>query len=218
MQVSKKPEHIVFYSDDEEVATPESATDLKGKNLKCILYFKTKANEAILVKTGISGVGAESAAKNLTAEVTGWNFDQVRTAAHTAWRRQLSNIQVQTANEAHKRVFYTALYHMSLGPASFDDVDGQYRGMDNEVHTLPAGQRNFTAFSLWDTFRAAHPAYTLIEPDRVPQFVNTLIRMAEQSPEGMPVWPLMGTETGTMTGLPLCRGHLRGLQQRLHRR
>jgi predicted alpha-1,2-mannosidase len=200
MQVSKKPERIVFYSDDQEVAAPTSTDDLKGKNLKCVLYFKTKANEAILVKTGISGVSAESAAKNLAAEVPAWNFDQVRTAAHTAWRRQLSKIQVQTANEAHKRVFYTALYHMSLGPASFDDVDGQYRGMDNEVHTLPTGQRNFTTFSLWDTFRAAHPAYTLIEPERVPQFVNTLIRMAEQSPEGMPVWPLMGTETGTMTG------------------
>jgi predicted alpha-1,2-mannosidase len=200
MQVSKRPERIVFYSDDKEVAAPEGANDLKGKNLKCVLYFKTTANEAILVKTGISGVSAESAAKNLTAEVPGWNFDQVRTAAHTAWRRQLSKIQVQTANEAHKRVFYTALYHMSLGPAAFDDVDGQYRGMDNEVHTLPTGQRNFTTFSLWDTFRAAHPTYTLIEPDRVPQFVNTLIRMAEQSPEGMPVWPLMGTETGTMTG------------------
>jgi predicted alpha-1,2-mannosidase len=200
MQVSKKPERIVFYSDDKEVAAPESATDLKGKNLKCVLYFKTKANEAILVKTGISGVSAEGAAKNLTAEVPAWNFDQVRTAAHTAWRRQLSKIQVQSANEAHKRVFYTALYHMSLGPSAFDDVDGRYRGMDNEVHTLPAGQRNFTAFSLWDTFRAAHPAYTLIEAERVPLFVNALIRMAEQSPEGMPVWPLMGTETGTMTG------------------
>jgi predicted alpha-1,2-mannosidase len=200
MQVSKKPERIVFFSDDKEVASPASGTELKGKNLKCVLYFKTKQDEAILVKTGLSGVSAEGAAKNLKAEVPGWNFDQVRTAAHTAWRRQLSKIQVETANEAHKRVFYTALYHVSLGPSAFDDVDGQYRGMDNEVHTLAAGQRNFTAFSLWDTFRAAHPAYTLIEPERVPQFVNALIRMAEQSPEGMPVWPLMGTETGTMTG------------------
>jgi predicted alpha-1,2-mannosidase len=200
MQVSKKPERIVFYSDDTEIAEPASATELKGKNLKCVLHFKTQANEAILVKTGISGVSADNAAKNLSAEVPAWNFDQVRTACRTAWRRQLSKIKVQTLNEDHKRIFYTALYHMSLGPALFDDVDGRYRGMDNEVHTLPQGQRNFTTFSLWDTFRAAHPTYTLIEPERVPQFVNTLIRMAEQSPAGMPVWPLMGTETGTMTG------------------
>jgi predicted alpha-1,2-mannosidase len=89
---------------------------------------------------------------------------------------------------------------MSLGPQLFDDADGQYRGMDNQIHQLPAGKHNYTAFSLWDTFRAAHPAYTLIQTDRVPDFANTLIRMAEQSPAGMPVWPLQGCETGTMTG------------------
>jgi predicted alpha-1,2-mannosidase len=72
--------------------------------------------------------------------------------------------------------------------------------MDGQIHSLPAGQRNYTTFSLWDTYRAAHPAYTLIEPGRVPDFANTLIRMAQQSPAGMPVWPLQGTETGTMTG------------------
>jgi predicted alpha-1,2-mannosidase len=198
-QVSKKPERIVFYQDDKEVSAP-SAAGLKGKNLKCVLYFKTTANETILVKTGISGVSAAGAAKNIAAEVPAWNFDQVRSAAHTAWRRQLSKIQVQSKNESHKKVFYTALYHMSLGPALFDDVDGGYRGMDGEVHKLNAGERNYTTFSLWDTYRAAHPAYTLIERQRVPQFVNTLLRMAEQSPAGMPVWPLQGTETGTMTG------------------
>ncbi len=89
---------------------------------------------------------------------------------------------------------------MSLGPTLFDDVDGRYRGMDNQVHTLKTGERNFSTFSLWDTFRAAHPAYTLIEQEHVPLWMNTLIRMAEQSPAGMPVWPLMSTETGTMTG------------------
>ena len=89
---------------------------------------------------------------------------------------------------------------MSLGPALFDDVDGNYRGMDGQVHQLNAGERNYTTFSLWDTYRAAHPAYTLIERQRVPDFVNSLLRMAEQSPAGMAVWPLQGTETGTMTG------------------
>jgi predicted alpha-1,2-mannosidase len=79
-------------------------------------------------------------------------------------------------------------------------VDGRYRGMDWQIHQLAKNEHNYTTFSLWDTFRAAHPAYTLIQSDRVPDFVNTLIRMAEQSPAGMPVWPLQGTETGTMTG------------------
>ena len=200
MQVSKKPERIVFYTDDQATAAPAAGTDLTGKNLKAVLYFKTHANETILVKTGISAVSAANAEKNLTAEVPGWNFDKARRAATAAWRNQIGKIRIETANEAHKRVFYTALYHMSLGPTRFDDVDGRYRGMDGEIHTLHPGEQNYTTFSLWDTYRAAHPAYTFIEQERVPQFVNTLIRMAEQSPEGMPIWPLHGTETGTMTG------------------
>ena len=201
MEFSKKPEKIVFFSDDHEVPAPAHGQQLEGKNLKAVAYFKTHADELILVRTGISGVSADGAAKNLKAECNTWNFDKVRSNAKAAWAKQLGKIQVTTDNEAHKKVFYTALYHMSLGPTLFDDVDGQYRGMDNQVHTLPAGAgRNYTSFSLWDTFRAAHPAYTLVESERVPEFVNTLIRMAEQSPSGMPVWPLYGRETGTMTG------------------
>ncbi len=197
LQVSKKPEKIVFYSDDKAVA---ASGKLEGANLKAVLHFKTHANEAIYVRTGISGVSAEGAAKNLRAEQADWNFDKTRAAAQRAWRQQLSRIQAEFASPVQKHIFYSALYHMTLGPALFDDVDGQYRGMDNKVHQLPAGKHNYTAFSLWDTFRAAHPAYTLIQTDRIPDFANTLIRMAEESPAGMPVWPLQGCETGTMTG------------------
>ena len=197
MEFSKKPERVVFFSDDQEVPAGQGLT---GKNLKAVAYFKTKKDEVILVRTGISGVSPEGAAKNLKAECNTWDFDKVRSNAKSAWRKQIGKIQVTGDNEDHKKVFYTALYHLSLGPTMFDDVDGQYRGMDNQVHTLPAGQRNYTTFSLWDTYRAAHPAYTLLEANRVPDFVNTLMRMAEQSPDGMPVWPLQGTETGTMTG------------------
>jgi predicted alpha-1,2-mannosidase len=200
LKLSKRPDRIVFYSEDKEVPAPQKGEELKGKNLKCVLYFTTKADERVLVKTGISGADAEGAAKNLAAEAPGWEFDKVRASARETWRRQISKIRVTTGNETHKRIFYTALYHLSLGPTLFDDVDGRYRGMDNQIHTLSKGEHNFSTFSLWDTFRAAHPTYTLIEPERVPLFMNTLIRMAEQSPAGMPVWPLMSTETGTMTG------------------
>ena len=200
LTVSKTPERIAFFEQGKEVPPPERSVGLKGRDLKCVLYFKTRANEQILVKTGISGVSAEGAAKNLAAEAPGWRFDETRAAAHMAWARQLSRVQVETANEAHKRVFYTALYHLSLGPTLFDDVDGSYRGMDGQIHSLPGNARNYTTFSLWDTYRAAHPTYTLLNPERVPDFVNALIRMAEQSPAGMPVWPLQGCETGTMTG------------------
>lgn len=197
LQVSKAPARVVFYKDDREV---EARGPITGTNLKCVLYFDTRAGEVIYVKTGISGVSPEGAAQNLAAEVPGWNFDEIALAARGKWARQLEKIRIATHDERHKRIFYTSLYHLSLGPTLFDDVDSQYRGMDAGIHRLPAGQRNYTTFSLWDTYRAAHPAYTLIEPQRVPDLVNSLIRMAEQSPAGMPVWPLQGTETGTMTG------------------
>jgi predicted alpha-1,2-mannosidase len=197
LQVSKTPERVTFYSDDKLV---DSAEKLTGKNLKAVLHFKTGAGEAIFVRTGISGVSAEGAAKNLQAEQPDWDFAKTREAAKKAWRGQLSRIHAEFAKPEQKRIFYTALYHMSLGPQLFDDVDGQYRGMDKQVHQLAAGAHNYTTFSLWDTFRAAHPAYTIFQQDRIPDFVNTLVRMAEQSPAGMPVWPLQGTETGTMTG------------------
>jgi predicted alpha-1,2-mannosidase len=207
LQVSKTPDRIVFYSDDQEffhdgIKPSEPAPEklFKGTNLKCVLHFKTHQDEAILIKTGISAVSAAAAAKNLEAELPGWDFDSTRRQASAAWERQLGKVRVKSANATHKRIFYTALYHMSLGPTLFDDVDGSYRGMDAGIHKLAPAQHNYTTFSLWDTYRAAHPAYTLIEPQRVPDFANTLIRMAQQGPAGMPVWPLQGTETGTMTG------------------
>ncbi len=199
MQFSKKPQGVTFYSDDNEVPAP-TADNLTGNNLKAVLHFTTHANEVIYIKTGISSVSAKSAANNLKHEIPGWDFDAIRTSAHNAWRNQIGKIRVTTANEAHKKIFYTGLYHMSLGPCLFDDVDGSYRGMDAQVHNLPAGHHNYTTFSCWDTYRAAHPAYTLFESERVPDFANSLIRMAVESPAGMPVWPLQGTETGTMTG------------------
>jgi predicted alpha-1,2-mannosidase len=177
-----------------------STGKLEGDNLKAVLHFETRAGEAIFVRTGISGVSSDGAAKNLRAEQADWDFEKTRAAAQQSWRQQLSRIQAEFSNPEQKRIFYTALYHMSLGPQLFDDVDGRYRGMNGEIHQLAKHERNYTTFSLWDTFRAAHPAYTLIQTDRVPDFINSLIRMAEQSPAGMPVWPLQGTETGTMTG------------------
>ncbi len=197
LQVSKQPDKVVLYSDDKPV---EPGGALQGDNLKAVLHFKTQPGETILVRTGISGVSAVGAAKNLQAEQAGWNFEATRAAAQEKWRQQLGRVHAEIADPEQKRIFYTALYHMSLGPQLFDDVDGRYRGMDAGIHQLSQGQHNYTTFSLWDTFRAAHPAYTLLQSDRVPDFANTLIRMAEQSEAGMPVWPLQGTETGTMTG------------------
>jgi predicted alpha-1,2-mannosidase len=177
-----------------------SVRQAKGTSLKCLVHFQTTENEVILVKTGISSVSEEGARKNLETEIPGWDFDRVRQAAHGAWNSNLSRVRIETSNARHKRIFYTALYHLMVAPTLMDDVDGQYRGMDGKSHQLPAGLHSYSTFSLWDTFRAAHPMYTLFQSERVPDFVNCLIRMAQQSPDGVPIWPLQAKETFCMTG------------------
>jgi predicted alpha-1,2-mannosidase len=177
-----------------------SVREASGRNLKVLLHYKTTAGEVIYVKVGLSGVSGEGALKNLDAEIPGWDFDRVRRAAHAAWEKELAKLTIETSNRKQKEIFYTSLYHTMLAPTLYDDVDGQYRGMDLQVRRLPAEQHNYSTFSLWDTYRALHPLYTLMHQERVPALVNDLIRMAQESPAGMPVWPLQGRETGCMTG------------------
>ncbi len=174
--------------------------EARGSSLKCLLNFETARGEVILVKTGISGVSAEGAGKNLDAEIPDWDFDKVRRNAHVAWSSNLSRIKITTSNARQKRIFYTAMYHLMVAPTLFDDIDGSYRGMDGKVHQVPEGLHNYSTFSLWDTYRAAHPMYTLVQGERVPDFVNCLARMTEESPAGVPIWPLQGRETFCMTG------------------
>ncbi len=198
MQFSKPFESSEIISDEKPL--DRDLREAKGTSLKCLVHFKTAEDEAILVKTGISGVSPQAALKNLEAEIPDWDFAKVRQAAHAAWSKNLSRIRITTSNARHKRIFYTALYHMMVAPTLFDDVDGQYRGMDGKIHQLPQGRHNYSTFSLWDTYRAAHPMYTLCLADRVPDFVNCLIRMALESPAGVPIWPLQAKETFCMTG------------------
>lgn len=179
---------------------PIDGNSTKGTVLQTALHFDPPAGKPVLVRCGISAVSVDNALQNLRAEQKGWNFAATRSAAKAAWQRELSRIRIDGATPDQQAIFYTSLYHMMCAPTMMDDVSGQYRGMDNQVHTLKAGEHNYSTYSLWDTYRACHPAYTLFQPDRVPSLVNCLIAMAEQSPAGMPVWPLQAEETGTMTG------------------
>jgi predicted alpha-1,2-mannosidase len=176
------------------------ARDASGKSIQCVLHYPLDWNESILVKVGISSVDINGARKNLEAEIPGWNFELVHDAARQAWQKQLARITLETSNLEAKKTFYTSMYHAMLAPTRFDDVDGRYRGMDLTIRQLPQGAANYTTYSLWDTYRALHPMYTLVQRDRLPDLVNSLIRMAEQSPQGVPVWPLQGVETGCMVG------------------
>ncbi len=175
------------------------AKELEGKNVKGYLKFDTAEKETIVVKVGISAVSIEGARKNLEMEsVRGWDLEAVRQQTVGDWQQMLNKIQIEGGGEDQKRIFYTALYHTMIAPNLYTDVNGQYRGMDNTIHTAKDFDR-YTVFSLWDTYRAAHPLYTLIEQERTNDFIRTFL---SQYQEGgiLPIWELANNYTGCMIG------------------
>lgn len=154
-------------------------------------------NGPVVVKVGISAVSVEGARKNLETEVPGWDFDAVRLQAEEAWDKELGRIEVLGGEPEQQRIFYTALYHSLLVPYIINDAGGKYRGFDGKVHT--AKHDVYTVFSLWDTFRAEHPLFTILEPDRTNDFIKTFLLQYQQSGR-LPVWELWGNETDCMIG------------------
>ncbi|QGY42259.1 glycoside hydrolase family 92 protein [Maribellus comscasis] len=175
-------------------------SDEKTGDLTAIIEFE--GNGELMVKTGISPVSVEGAENNMLAEIDEeiglWNFDAVKEMAHKMWNNELGKINVESATLSDKKIFYTALYHTMIAPSLFNDVNGDYRGADRQVHKNP-GYDTYTTFSLWDTYRAAHPLYTLTQPNRVNDFVNTMLDIYDQQGK-LPVWHLHGNETNTMVG------------------
>jgi predicted alpha-1,2-mannosidase len=181
---------------------PTGGKHATGRNLQAYFDFKTRAGEAILARGALSTVSVEGARKNLLAELPGWDFDAVAAAAWTAWDRALGAAQVESNDENFKQTFYTALYHTLVAPTVLNDVDGQVRGPDGRVHTVK-GFDYYTELSFWDTFRAEHPLLTLVQPNRVNDFVKTCLahyHFTSQSARYLPVWANGGKETGTMIG------------------
>ena len=153
----------------------------------------------LLVKTGLSAVSIENAIGNLASENPGWEFYDVLTAANEAWNAELGKIEIDTDNDDDRTVFYTALYHTMVAPSVFNDVCGEYRGADGEVHE--GDFTNYTTLSLWDTYRAAHPLQTLIHREKQKDMAQTFLHIFEQQGK-LPVWHLMGNETDCMVGNP----------------
>src|SRR5436190_3677381 len=160
--------------------------------------FKFDNPGQLLIKVGISAVSVEGARRNLDAEINHWDFDKVRGAATKEWNQELNKIQVTGGDTSQLTTFYTALYHTAITPNLFTDVDGQYLGHDFKVHTAK-GFDNYTVFSLWDTFRAAHPLYTIIDQKRTADFINTFLAQYKEGGR-LPVWELAANETDTMIG------------------
>ena len=176
---------------------PQPIQEAKGTNVKAFFSF-APGGAPVLVKIGISSVSIAGARKNLHAEIPNWDFSKVREDADRAWQKELNKIQVTGGTDAQLKTFYTALYHSMLTPNLFMDVDGQYRGRDFQTHTAK-GFENYTVFSLWDTFRAAHPLYAIIDQKRTRDFINTFLAQYQQGGR-LPVWELAANETDTMIG------------------
>ncbi|TGD77565.1 GH92 family glycosyl hydrolase [Hymenobacter wooponensis] len=168
-----------------------------GTRLKGVITFATQAGEKVRLKVGISPVSSQGALANIRAEIPHWNFDKVVAKADAAWNQELQKVRIQ-ADETRLKTFYTALYHTMIAPSIFNDHNGDYRGTDQQVHPH-AGFTNLTTFSLWDTYRAAHPLFTILQPERVNDMVSSMLAIYQQQGK-LPVWHLMGNETNCMVG------------------
>ncbi len=162
-----------------------------------VARFDDLPDDELLVKVALSTVSVDGAKSNMIAQVPDWDFDAVAAGTRDVWNTYLSRIRIE-APRRQKEIFYTALYHLFVQPNNTADVDGRYRGFDDRIYSA-AGGRHFSTFSLWDTYRAAHPLYTIIAPEVVDDFVNSLI--AQHEVQGfLPIWGLMNKETYTMIG------------------
>ncbi|WP_324677371.1 GH92 family glycosyl hydrolase [Hymenobacter sp. GOD-10R] len=170
----------------------------KGNRLKGVVTFTTKAGEKVKLKVGISPVSTDNALANIRAEVPHWNFDKIVAQADAAWNKELQKVRIQADDKARLTTFYTALYHTMIAPSIFNDHNGDYWGTDKQVHKN-ASFTNLTTFSLWDTYRAAHPLFTILQPERVNDMVSTMLAIYQQQGK-LPVWHLMGNETNCMVG------------------
>lgn len=193
---------IEFSEPITNMALYDSISSIKGNEgeavrMKAVLDFNLKKGKTILVKVGVSPVSYENALANIKAEIPHWDFAKTTQQAKTKWNTELNKIQIK-ADEDTKKIFYTALYHTTFAPSIFNDANGDYRGTDKKVYKN-AGFTNYTTFSLWDTYRALHPLYTITQPDKINDIVKSFLAIYQQQGR-LPVWHLMGNETNTMNG------------------
>ncbi len=171
---------------------------IQGIDIISLIHFQEEKNTTLTVKVGISSVSEAGARLNLEKEIANLSFDKVLAKVNASWNKELGKITIKDSRVKLKKIFYTALYHAMLSPNVYNDVDGQYRGRDLQIHQSKEFN-NYSVFSLWDTYRAAHPLLTVIDQKRSKDFIQTFIHQAEQGGL-LPVWELAGNETNCMIG------------------
>lgn len=178
----------------------ENFADLAGRDMTMYFDFDTEKYEKIKIKFAISPVSQANALQNLQVEIPHWDFESVKNKGKDIWNKELSKIDVETLYEDDKVNFYTSMYHTFLGPTVYMDVNRQYRGLDQEIHTA-VGFTNYTTFSLWDTFRALHPFFNIVQPKRNADMIESMMVHYEQSTLNMlPIWSHYANDNWCMSG------------------
>jgi predicted alpha-1,2-mannosidase len=174
--------------------------EIAGEQIRAYFDFKTGEGEQIKVKFALSPVSTANALENLRKEIPDWNFEQVRKAGQEQWNRELAKADVQMNSREEMVNFYTALYHAFISPTVYMDINNEYKGLDQNVHKAN-GFTNYTTFSLWDTYRALHPLFNLVQPERNRDMVQSMLAHYQQSAEHMlPVWSHYANENWCMSG------------------
>ena len=173
--------------------------EIAGKKLKMFFDFDTQEGEKVKIKFALSPVSQENALQNMRAEIAGWDFEKVKTQAQATWNKELNKIQVTTSND-NKINYYTALYHAFINPTTYTDINGEYKGLDQGVHKAD-GFTNYTTFSLWDTYRALHPFFNIMQPSRSNDMVKSMMAHYDQSSLHMlPIWSHYANDNWCMSG------------------
>lgn len=178
----------------------ENFPELAGENLKVFFNFKTIDNERVKIKFSISPVSTQGAINNIQEEVPHWDFEKVKSQTQEQWNSELNRIQIKPLDQDEMINFYTAMYHAFLGPTVYMDVDGKYRGLDRNIYQAEDFV-NYTSFSLWDTYRALHPLFNVIQPRRNADMITSMLEHQKQSVHGMlPIWSHYANENWCMIG------------------
>lgn len=176
----------------------ENTPVINGTELRGLFCFDKKWNKELICKVALSPVSIENARLNMATEVPGWDFEYIARAAETSWEKELKKMIIQ-GTDLQKKIFYTALYHTMVQPNTMSDVNGEYMASDYVTRSVAKGEVHYSTFSLWDTFRAAHPLYTLIHTHRIPDFVKSMMRQYDYYGY-LPVWQLWGQDNYCMIG------------------
>ena len=193
MKTDQPIESLAVFNDDAVAGNDE----LSGESVKGVVTFKNNTPN-VQVKIAISSVSCANALANMNAEVEHWDFDRIHKDAIDKWNNQLASVVIDTKDERAKKIFYTSMYHAFIAPTLYCDVNGDFRGHDDKVYTNN-NWKNYSTFSLWDTYRTLNPLFTIIKPEMVGDIVNSFLSIYDQQGK-LPIWPLVGGETECMPG------------------